>query len=191
LQKEKALLAAAARYAFVLVPGRFNSGSEHWQSIWERELPIWTRIEQRNWSDPDIDRWIGSIRRTLADCRHPAFLAGHSLGALACCAIAVEMPARIAGLLLVAPAEPSRFDAEAAVPERSLGVPSIVAASRDDPFMSFARAEYWASTWGSELADLGDAGHINAESGFGPWWFGLELLARLLERADAARSSGE
>jgi uncharacterized protein len=190
-ETEQALRAAADRYAFVLVPGRYNSGDMHWQSIWERELPIWKRIEQRNWSDADIQRWMGSIRRMLADCARPALLVGHSLGALASCAVAVELPARVAGLLLVAPAEPSRFEAEDAVPEHPLGVPSTVAASRNDPFMSFPRAEHWAATWGSELVDLGDAGHINAESGFGPWWFGRELLARLAGKADAARRLSE
>jgi predicted alpha/beta hydrolase family esterase len=176
---------AASRFTFVLVPGRYNSGPEHWQSIWERELPLWRRIEQRNWDDPDIHRWAGSIGRALARSPRPALLAGHSLGALASCLAAVEMPGRIAGLLLVAPAEPSRFDAQDDVPARALGVPSLLVASRDDPFLSLGRAEHWAGVWGSELVDLGDAGHINAESGFGPWRFGRELMARLVARADA------
>ncbi len=119
-------------------------------------------------------------------------LVGHSLGALASCCVAIEMPGRIRGLMLVAPAEPVRFHAEAAVPERALDVPSTVIASQNDPFMSFARAEHWAATWGSDLVDLGEAGHINAESGFGPWRFGRELLARLVVKVDAAaRGSGE
>ena len=69
--------------------------------------------------------------------------------------------------MLVAPAEPARFDAEDDVPECALGVPSVLVASRNDPFMSFARAEHWARVWHSELVDLGDAGHVNVESGFG------------------------
>jgi predicted alpha/beta hydrolase family esterase len=52
--------------------------------------------------------------------------------------------------------------------------------------MDFARAEHWARVWGSELVDLGDAGHINVESGFGAWTFGKEVLRRLVEKADAA-----
>ena len=94
--------------------------------------------------------------------------------------------------MLVAPAEPAKFHAEDAVPGRALGVPSVVIASHDDPFMSFERAQHWAAVWGSELVDLGEAGHINAESGFGPWPFGLRLLARLAGKADAAAGrSGE
>jgi hypothetical protein len=32
-----------------------------------------------------------------------------------------------------------------------------------------------ADDWGAALVDLGDAGHVNADSGFGPWPEGLEL----------------
>ncbi len=176
---------AATRYEFVLAPGRYNSGPEHWQSIWERELPLWKRTEQRDWHDPDIQRWVGSLGRVLQRSTRPALVAGHSLGALAACRACVDLPGRIAGLLIVAPAEPSLFEAQESVPGHRLPVPSILVASRNDPFMSFARAEHWAVAWGSELVDLGDAGHVNAESGFGPWRFGRELMARLAGQADA------
>ena len=100
VRTEAALTAAASRYDFVLVPGRYNSGARHWQSVWEQELPIWKRLNQRSWDDADIQRWIGTLRRLLAQGTRPAFLVGHSLGALASCCIAVEMPAAVAGLML-------------------------------------------------------------------------------------------
>lgn len=190
VKTEESLRAASSRYDFVLVPGRFNSGAEHWQSIWEQDLPIWKRLAQRNWADADIHRWTGSLRRLLAQCTRPALLVGHSLGALASCVLAIELPAAVGGLMLVAPAEPARFDAEDAVPECALGVPSVLVASRNDPFMSFARAEHWARVWDSELIDLGEAGHVNVESGFGAWSFGKEVLLRLVERVDSAKQRG-
>jgi predicted alpha/beta hydrolase family esterase len=185
LKTEQALLAAASRYDFVLVPGRYNSSELHWQSIWERELPIWKRISQRNWDDGDIGRWTGSLRRLLAQSVRPAVLVGHSLGALASCCIAVESPLAVAGLMLVAPAEPAKFHAEDDVPARSLPVASVLVASHNDPFMSFPRAEHWASIWGSRLVDMGDAGHVNVESGFGAWAFGKDVLRELVERVGA------
>jgi len=188
LKTNEFLLAAAGRYDFVLVPGRFNSGATHWQSIWEHELPIWKRVVQRNWDDPDVHRLNGSLRRLLAHCSRPVLLVGHSLGALASCCLAREMPHLVGAVMLVAPAEPARFYAEDDVPECRLGVPSMLVASHNDPFMSFARAEYWAGVWGSELVDLGEAGHINVESGFGSWRFGKEVLCKLIEKADAATS---
>lgn len=42
------------------------------------------------------------------------------------------------------------------------------------------RLEDLAANWGSELVNIGPAGHINAEAGFGPWPQGERLLARLL-----------
>jgi predicted alpha/beta hydrolase family esterase len=122
----------------------------------------------------------------LAQCTRPALLVGHSLGALASSCLAHEAPLQVGGVMLVAPAEPTRFYAEDDVPACALGVPSLLVASRNDPFMDFARAEHWARVWGSELVDLGDAGHINVESGFGAWTFGKEVLRRLVEKADAA-----
>lgn len=184
---EQSLLAAASRYDFVLVPGRFNSGLEHWQSVWERQLPFWNRIGQSNWNDGDIHRWIGSLKRLLSTLHRPAILVGHSLGALASCCIAVERPAAVAGLMLVAPAEPAMFHAEDDVPEHALPVPSVLVASHDDPFLRYERAEYWASVWQSEIVDLGEAGHINVESGFGAWPYGKDVLLRLVERIDRSR----
>jgi predicted alpha/beta hydrolase family esterase len=177
---------AQVRYEFVVVPGRFNSGADHWQSAWEQTHPTWKRVGQRNWDDPDIHRWNGSLRRLLVQCKRPAVLVGHSLGALASCCIAVEEPGLVSGMMLVAPAEPAKFYAEEDVPTCPLKIPSVLVASRNDPFMSFSRAEYWASVWGSELVDLGDAGHINVEAGFGAWAFGKELLCQLVRRMDIA-----
>jgi len=184
-ETEEALTAAARRFAFVIVPGRYDSGPDHWQSCWERSSPIWLRLSQRNWDDPDVDRWVGSIRRLLAPGQKRAILVCHSLGALASCCVAVDHPELVAGLMLVAPAEPFKFEAEERVPQQHLGVPSMLVASRNDPFMSYPRAEHWAKIWGSELIDIGEAGHINVESGFGPWAFGLEVLRQLVARAEA------
>jgi len=185
LEVDEALVAASARYDFVLVPGLYDSGPEHWQSLWQQRHPFWRRIAQRNWNTPDIELWVGSIRRLLAQRTRPAILLGHSFGALAsCCALADGIPG-IGGLMLVAPAEPSRFELEERVPERALGIPSVVVASHNDPVMRFPRAVHWAEVWGSELVDLGEAGHINVEAGFGRWPYGLEVLRGLVRRLDA------
>jgi uncharacterized protein len=174
-----ALLAQAARFDFVLVPGFKDSGPEHWQTLWQGMVPVFSRISQRRWDNPDIELWIAAIQRHVRECKRPAILIGHSFGALASACVATDGVVPIAGLMLVAPAEPSRFEVEERVPERALGVPSVVVASHNDPVMRFKRAEHWARIWGGDLVDLGDAGHINAEAGFGPWPHGLHLLAEL------------
>lgn len=191
LKIQQTLREACTRYDFVLVPGRFNSGPEHWQTLWEQTLPIWQRVVQRQWNDPDTDRLRGSLGRLLSQCKRPALLVGHSLGALASVCLATEMAPRVAGVMLVAPAEPARFHAQDEVPSGPLPQPSILVASHTDPFLSFARAEHWATVWGSELVDLGEAGHINVDSGFGRWCYGLEVVCRLVALADAARDSAK
>ncbi|NVO15304.1 MAG: alpha/beta hydrolase [Rhodoplanes sp.] len=177
-----ALAGASARLDLVLVPGFKDSGPEHWQSLWETGLPTFQRIAQRRWDNPDIELWIAAIARLLAERRRPAVLIGHSLGALASSCLAADGHRLVAGLMLVAPAEPARFEAEERVPQTPLGVPTLVVASHNDPMMRFARAEHWAKTWTADLADLGEAGHINAEAGFGPWPHGLDLLAGLVSK---------
>jgi len=168
------------RFDLVLVPGFKDSGPEHWQTLWQQQSNAFQRITQRRWDVADIELWIAAIQRLLAARGRPAVLIGHSLGALASCCLAADRHPQVVGLMLVAPAEPARFEAEDRVPETGLGVPSVVVASRNDPIMRFHRAEHWSGLWGASLVDLGDVGHINAEAGFGPWPHGLDLVIGLM-----------
>jgi predicted alpha/beta hydrolase family esterase len=178
---EQQMAMATTHYELVLVPGLYDSGPEHWQSYWQRRFPNWQRVTQRNWNVADLDLWIGAIKRKLSSCQRPAILIGHSLGALASCALVVNEPAvNVAGLVLVAPAEPVKFELEEQVPCCRLPVPSIVIASQNDPVMRFDRAEFWAQAWGSRFVSIGEAGHINAEAGFGSWPYGLSILGEFL-----------
>jgi predicted alpha/beta hydrolase family esterase len=181
-----ALLAQAAQFDFVLVPGFKDSGPEHWQSLWPMLAPVFSRISLRRWDDPDIELWISAIKRHLRECRKPSVLIGHSLGALASACAAVDDPVSIAGVVLVAPAEPARFEAEDRVPQRPLGVPGIVVASHNDPIIRFDRTVRWAQLWGVDLIDQGEAGHINAEAGFGPWPYGLTILSEFVASIQSA-----
>lgn len=193
-QTLQALADAATRVDLVLVPGFKNSGPEHWQSLWEAHSPAFLRITQKRWDNPDVDLWVDAIRRLLATRDRPAILIGHSLGALASICVAADHHPHVAGLMLVATARPSRFEAMDRVPHHALDVPAMMIASQNDPMMRFTRAEYWSRVWNADLIDLGEAGHINAEAGFGLWWQGLEMLLRfeeqvsrrLRDRAEAA-----
>jgi len=54
-------------------------------------------------------------------------------------------------------------------PMERLPFPSIVAASTNDPLARFTRTIGLARAWGSKLVRLGNVGHMNPASGFGPW----------------------
>jgi predicted alpha/beta hydrolase family esterase len=55
---------------------------------------------------------------------------------------------------------------------------AALVASTNDPFCSFAAAEQLAQNWGAELVNIGERGHINAESGLADWPVGRELLLK-------------
>lgn len=164
-------------FTFVLVPGLRDSDAHHWQSCWGRRFPDWRRISQRNWQDADIDAWVSAIRRELHCSQRPAILLGHSFGALASCRLVQTQRLNVAGILMVAPAEPSFFELEAAVLPESLPTPTLMVVSQNDPLMPLERARFWAGRWQARLLDIGEAGHINTEAGFGEWDYGLAQLA--------------
>ena len=175
------LLALDDAFTTILVPGLRASDEYHWQTCWARQLPRWKRISQRNWIQPDIENWCAAIRRELTTCKLPVILIGHSFGALASWYQVQRQASNIAGIVMVAPAEPSWFELEEIVTASKLNVPGLVFASRNDPLMSFNRALFWSDCWGCELIDMGDAGHINSESGFGEWKYGLERISEFGE----------
>lgn len=161
---------------FLLVPGLRDSDPGHWQSAWQQQSPHWKRITQRHWNQSDLDGWGDAINRELRPGDPPALLIGHSFGALAALHWTRRYPQRVAGLVLVAPAEPLRFQVEDRILPQPLPCPSLLVASHNDPLLPFARATFWASVWGSELVDIGEAGHINSEAGYGAWPWGRERV---------------
>jgi predicted alpha/beta hydrolase family esterase len=70
-------------------------------------------------------------------------------------------------------------------PRDPLPFPSLLVASRNDPFGSYEHADDIAAAWGSLLLDAGEAGHINAESGHGPWPEGTMVFAQFLGKLKA------
>src|SRR5260370_34434785 len=102
--------------------------------------------------------------------------AGHGLGCIAVahwCQVALDDVSKIKGALLVAPVALDRKDSPrqtkdfGPVPQRLLPFPSIVVASRYDPFCSIDRARELAHNWASRLVDIGAACHIHGESRYG------------------------
>jgi len=67
----------------------------------------------------------------------------------------------------------------APMPLVRLPFPSVVVASSDDPYVTPGRAAAFARAWGSRLVTLTRAGHVNTDSGFGPWDEGRRLLEEL------------
>ncbi|WP_426670753.1 RBBP9/YdeN family alpha/beta hydrolase [Mucilaginibacter sp. McL0603] len=167
------------------LPGIGGSGPQHWQSLWEKEYGF-IRIEQKEWDTPDRADWVANIQNAVSKYDPiDIILVGHS----AVCGAIIEWTRQyqteIKGALLVAPADPEAdtFPTGAVgfkpMPLINLPFPSIVVTSTNDYYVPLDCATQFAHSWGSELVNIGEAGHINVSSGFGKWDEGLEILKKL------------
>lgn len=181
----------------LIIPGWYGSGDGHWQSWWLRSQPDVRLVAQKDWAQPTLEGWLANLVRAVDAAPQPPLLVAHSLGAILVAQLAVRHPQlAIGGALLVAPADvddpswtPAQIAGFGSVPFRRLPFPALVVASRDDPFVSFDRAAAFASAWGARLIDLGPAGHINDQSGFGPWPAGVRLARSLRPLRPAVASA--
>ena len=181
------------------VPGLANSGPGHWQTTWEQQRSDCRRVELGMWDAPHRNTWVNQLNLAIRAAGRPVVLAAHSLGCLAVAwwaqMEAAEAGALVAGALLVAPPEAGRSAIDhrlagfAPVPDQPLPFPTILVASRNDPYMNIRVARRLAAGWGASFADAGAIGHINAASGIGDWPVGQFLLGQLIKRASPTRGA--
>jgi predicted alpha/beta hydrolase family esterase len=186
----------------LIIPGLGGSGPDHWQHRWGQKLSTARIVEQDDWRAPARDVWVARILSEIDASERPVALIGHSLGALAAAdALAQRQLAqrrsgqpqeeKVKAVFFAAPPDlespglagqviDPAFKEKA--PQAALRVPGVLIASRSDPFAAWAYAERLADVWALDLADAGDAGHLNAESGHGPWPEGLMRLAGLFAK---------
>jgi len=173
----------------LIVPGYKGSPEHHWQSRWERKLSTARRVQQAEWSKPVRDDWTGAIADAVNEASRPVVLVAHSLGVAAAVQAIPQFRNRISGAFLVAPPDvenegirPRHLMTFGPYPRDPLPFPSVVVASRNDAFSSLESAEDIAGAWGSLFIDAGEAGHINADSGHGPWPEGLLTFGKFMSR---------
>ncbi len=169
----------------LILPGIGGSGPDHWQTRWEQLHHDFRRIEMPDWDAPELDVWLARIDAAVQASPTLPVLVAHSLGCLAVAHWAARGGVLRAALLVAVPDPtgplyPAAAASFSAVPLTRLGFHTRVVASRDDPYASFEHAARCAGAWGSELCDVGHAGHINAASALGDWEAGEALLRGLL-----------
>ena len=168
----------------LIVPGLHGSGPNHWQTWWERKDRNAYRVEQDDWETPDLNVWAEKLRWTMEVVGGDVWIVAHSFGCLASLHVAKHRTDRIRGIFLVAPADPVKFAVAHQLPQHVLPFPTVLIASRTDPWLRFEAGQQWAKTLGSQFVDLGDAGHINAESGFGAWQAGFNLFRHAVRESE-------
>lgn len=173
----------------LVIPGLAGSEEEHWQARWAGRLPNGRIVAQDDWHKPTPAAWCGRIVEAVSAATRPVILIAHSLGVVASVEAVPDLPPGVVrGALFVAfpdveetPNLPDCVRAFAPVPREPLTFPSLVVASRNDPYCTYERAEDFAFSWGAEMVDAGESGHINVASGHGPWPEGLMRLAGFLK----------
>lgn len=167
----------------VIVPGVGGSEYAHWQSWLQRQLISCSRVEQQDWALPILEKWVEQFVRTVQPIQEPIQIVAHSFGCLTTVAALAQHPEfnkKIRNLVLVAPANPARFgdegfsrhsknDYQAYFHGLKLNVPTTLIISENDPWLSFTDAQTLAKAWEIQPVNLGQVGHINVASGFGPF----------------------
>ena len=136
----------------------------------------------KNWDRPVLSEWVEQFVKTVQAAQAPVQIVAHSFGCLTSVAALAEHPelrSQVKKLILVAPANPARFG-EAGFARHSL-------TDYKDYFhqlklMCLQRyslvkmihglafdALQLAKSWKLNPVNLGEVGHINVASGFGPF----------------------
>lgn len=182
----------------LIVPGWSGSGPDHWQSRWEAKLATARRVVQEDWYKPDREAWARRIVEAVRQATKPVVIVAHSAGVSSVAHAAEHLrPGEVAGALLVAPASEAAKRAIPGMPadftehrREKLPFPALVVASASDPYCSLAEAKTLADAWGADFVDAGDSGHLNTESGHGPWPDGLLRFAGFLRSLGPVAEKG-
>ncbi len=172
----------------LIVPGLGGGNNNYWYARWETKLKTARLIEQKDWQKPRLSDWADTIIQTVEQAERSVVLVAHSLGVVASIHASENFPhQKVAGGYFVALPDMGKLAdtlPETAtfknLPEAPLTFPSILVASQTDPYCDFSHAENMSYSWGSKLENAGDCGHINAESGQGPWPEGLLSFANFM-----------
>lgn len=172
----------------VVIPGLNGSGEGHWQTWLEGQLREAGRETVRppfgDHDHPDLTGWLAALRATLAPLPADGFdVVAHSLGAVlwlhhvstVADPGASPRPARV---LLVAPPSPrTTLEAVAGFFPPPLDVDrvrqgadgTVLVAGSDDPYLPGGIAAEYGLPLKMATTVVDGGGHLNTDSGFGPW----------------------
>ncbi|MCZ2328194.1 RBBP9/YdeN family alpha/beta hydrolase [Bartonella sp. F02] len=173
----------------LIIPGYKGSGSDHWQTRWEQKLSTARRVKQNHWSKPICEEWVNEVESAISQATKPVVMVAHSLGVPTAIRAIAHSSEKVCGAFFVAPPDvnnekirPKHLMTFGPYHREKLPFPSVVVASRNDEFCQFSVAEKLANDWGSLFVDAGQSGHLNVESGHGPWPEGLMVFSHFLAK---------
>ncbi|WP_227998891.1 RBBP9/YdeN family alpha/beta hydrolase [Nocardia australiensis] len=178
----------------VIVPGLRDHVPDHWQTVLAAELDRVRVVPPLERDKLSLAARIAALDKVVTETDGPIVLVAHSAGVMISVQWAQQATRAVHSALLATPADvenpfppgyPTTEELDLhgwnPIPRRRLPFPSIVAASTTDPLASFRRVAGLAEAWGSRLVDLGDVGHLNPASGYGPWPQAQSLLREAID----------
>lgn len=169
------LACALNGYRALIIPDLHNSDVNHWQSVWEQNIPRTRRILMHDWHTADWVKWRNSIIASLISIDEPVVLIAEGFGALAAASVAAEYPGKIIAAFLVDPIDPDEFDLRKKIPKQPLPVPTkIVIRNQTD-----TKAALLAALWSTDLSTVADR---VATSSVDYWPEGIHALNRLISK---------
>ena len=166
----------------LIVPGLRDHVDQHWQTLLAAQLTRVRTVPAMGRETLDVASRVAAIEREAQAIDGPIMIVAHSGGCITVAHWAQQTKRPVQGALLAAPPDfeqpmPAGYPTLAQlgdagwlpVPRQPLPFRSIVAFSRNDPLGDAVRVVELARDWGSRLVDLGEVGHLNPASGFGPW----------------------
>ncbi len=185
-------MSSAVSPTVLIVPGLRDHVDTHWQTLLAARLPRVRTVPPMGRADLDCASRVAAIEREAQAVDGPLLIVAHSGGVVMLAHWARQTRRQVVGALLAAPPDFERpmpegyptveqLDASGwlPVPRERLPFPSIVAGSRNDLLADYERVAEMARDWGSRLVDLGEVGHLNPASGFGPWPRAEEFIEEL------------
>ncbi|SFM82826.1 alpha/beta hydrolase [Variovorax sp. OV329] len=176
----------------LVVPGLRDHVPQHWQTLLVAQLTRVRTVPAMGRENLELAGRVAAIEREAQAVDGPIVIVAHSGGCITLAHWAQRTTRPVQGALLAAPPDfekpmpagyPTLAELDAAgwlpVPRCPLPFRSIVAFSRNDPLGDAMRVVQLAQGWGSRLADLGEVGHLNPASGFGPWPRAHEFIEEL------------
>ena len=171
-----------SRFQTLFVPDWRGADAAHWQRLWAAEAQGALWFTPPDESTPHLDAWLAGLEALVLAADAPVVLVAHGLGCIAAVHLGAEAASRIHGALLVAPTDPERraqLNSFGPVPYAPLPYRSVMVASSNDPGCPVRLAGAYARAWGSEFVRMQNAGHIDNDSGHGPWPLGQALFQSL------------
>ncbi|MFH9826370.1 RBBP9/YdeN family alpha/beta hydrolase [Streptomyces bobili] len=180
----------------VIVPGLRDHVEQHWQTLLAARLAEAGRavrtVPPLTQDQLSRDARVAALHKVISEVAGPVVLVAHSAGVITTVHWSQWHEAQVQGALLVTPPDfekslpegyptPEVLDENGwtPVPRSPLPFPSIVAASSNDPLGTVERVAELARNWAGRLVELGEVGHLNPASGYGPWLEAEELLREL------------